>query len=63
MVTEEQLKAAAFWGDYVCMDCGEQADTAASNSPCEACGSEDVQDPQAVLDILAKVERNGESLG
>lgn len=61
MITEKQLRDAAFWEvEGICLGCGEEAEASSVelNSECSACSIPLLVNPALAVQILDNIERD-----
>ena len=55
MISEEAARKAAFWGQTICLDCGEVEGDVTED--CPTCGGAHVLQGQLVVEVLDAIER------
>ena len=59
-MTRDELESAAFWGQFVCADCGAAVEAAEVAFACPECGSEGLVAAARVLQVLERLEGDDE---
>ncbi len=64
MISETRARQAAFWDQWVCLDCSSTSDretVEAEGDACPTCGGQHVYQAKLVVTILDNVEADNES--